>query len=353
MFNWRDLKNPAAGGAEVYTEHVLRRWAAQGHEVTLFAAAVDGAPIEEVVDGYRVVRRGSKLTVYREAKKWYQREGRGQFDVVIDQVNTIPFRAHKWVKDVPVVGFFHQTAEECWMHNTALPAALLGRYVLEPRWLKDFADVPVLTVSESTAQSLARFGVTNTIVIPEGYQPPEIIPVFEKEDAPTIVWCARLVHYKRPQDLLEAVAVVRKSIPDLQVWFVGSGPNLEALRASAPAGVDYLGFVSEEEKMSRMARAHVHVATSVREGWGLVVSEAAAVGTPTLAYDTPGLRDSTRAANGVVCPPNPAALAQWLEYWLPYWQQNPPAPIPFGGAQSWDVVADEMMAGLKTQAGIS
>lgn len=352
VLNWRDLKNPASGGAEVYTEQVLRRWAAAGHEITLFAAAVEGVPAEEMVDGYRVVRRGSKLTVYSQAKKWYRKEGVGKFDVVIDETNTIPFRAHKWVKDAPVVGFFHQTAEECWMHNTPLPAAVLGRYILEPHWLKGFRDVPTITVSDSTAESLERFGVENIIVAPEGFDPPAVLPDVPKEDRPTLVWCARLVHYKRPQDLQAAVEIVRKTIPDLQVWFIGAGPNLEKLKAAAPPGVEYLGFVSNEEKLERMARAHVHVATSVREGWGLVVSEAAAVGTPTIAYDTPGLRDSTKAANGVICPPNPEALASWITTWLPRWQANPPAPLPYGGAHSWDFVADKMMEALVKQAGL-
>ncbi|MEI8081386.1 MAG: glycosyltransferase family 4 protein [Actinomycetes bacterium] len=353
VLNWRDLKNPAAGGAEVYTEHVLRRWARQGHEVTLFAAAVEGAPADEVVDGYRVIRRGSKLSVYSEAKKWYRLHGQGEFDVVIDQTNTIPFRAHKWVNDTPVVGFFHQTAEECWMHNTALPAALLGRYILEPHWLRGFRNVPTLTVSDSTAASLARFGVNDTIVIPEGYEPPMVPPQVRKEDRPTIAWCARLVNYKRPQDLLAAAEILRQQIPDLQVWFIGSGEDLEKLRAAAPEGVEYLGFVSNEEKLDRMARAHVHVATSVREGWGLVVSEAAAVGTPTVAYDTPGLRDSTKAANGVTCEPNPQALADTLANWLPFWKQNPPQALPYGGAHSWDHVANKMMEALVVQAGLS
>ena len=65
------------------------------------------------------------------------------------------------------------------------------------------------------------------------------------------------------------------------------------------------GRVDEATKHELMARAHGQLATSVREGWGLVVSEAAAVGTPTMSYDVPGLRDSTTAADGVLCEPRP------------------------------------------------
>ena len=95
-----------------------------------------------------------------------------------------------------------------------------------------------------------------------------------------------------------------------------------------------------------MAAAHIHLATSVREGWGLVVSEAAALGTPTVAYDVPGLRDSTRAAQGVVVPPDPRALADWIPAMLRKWQADPSAPIDHGGAHSWDEVADDVMTAM-------
>ncbi|CAB4885640.1 MAG: glycosyltransferase [Actinobacteria bacterium] len=341
FLTWRDLAHPESGGAEVYTEHVARRWAAAGHEVTLFAASVPSRPHEEVVDGYRVVRRGGRLSVYRAARRWYRECGRGQFDLVIDMVNTVPFTAHRWITDTPVIAFFHQTAEECWRFNAPLPVALVGRYLLEPRWIRSYRDRTVLVVSQSTADSVARFGVTNTVILPEGFEPVDV-PKVDKESQPTVAWVGRLVPYKRPQDMVEAARLARLQIPDLQVWIMGGGSMLDELRSSAPEGVEILGRVSEEDKASRLARAHVHVATSAREGWGLVVSEAAALGTSTIAYNTPGLKDSTIAAKGQLCPPEPAALAAFLVASLPGLQAHPRAPIPYGGAHSWDEVAAEM-----------
>ena len=267
--------------------------------------------------------------------------GLGQFDVVIDMVNTVPFLAHEWITDTPVVAFFHQTAEECWHFNAPLPVAMLGRYVLEPRWIRAYRGRRVMVVSQSTADALARFGVHDTVILPEGFEP-VAVPDVAKEDRPTVVWCARLVPYKRPQDVVEAARIAREQIPDLQVWIMGGGPMLDDLRADAPAGVEILGRVDENDKIERMARAHVHVATSAREGWGLVVSEAAALGTPTIAYNTPGLTDSTLAAQGQLCPPEPAALAAFLVEAMPRLQADPVAPIPYGGAHSWDEVAYEM-----------
>jgi len=164
------------------------------------------------------------------------------------------------------------------------------------------------------------------------------------------VFCARMVPYKRPADVAQAVSLARREIPDLKVWMIGGGPQLDSLRRSAPDGVHYLGRVSEDDKIRRMAAAHGHVATSIREGWGLVVSEAAAVGTPTISYDAPGLRDSTRAAGGVLVPQDPEALARWIPRLMPEWMSSPPAPLPYGGAQSWDVVAADMLAAVEEHA---
>jgi glycosyltransferase involved in cell wall biosynthesis len=56
--------------------------------------------------------------------------------------------------------------------------------------------------------------------------------------------------------------------------------------------VEFRGFVSEDEKLELFRRAWVHVLTSPKEGWGITNLEAAACGTPTVASDSPGLRDS-------------------------------------------------------------
>ena len=354
FLTWRDLAHPAAGGAEVYTEQVAASWARRGVDVTVFAAAVDGRPAEEMVDGYRVVRAGGRFTVYREGRRWWQRQAQHEgFDLVIDMINTVPFTAHRWIDDVPTVAFAHQTCEDIWRFNAPVGAATLGRHVLEPRWLRAYRDIPTMAVSASTRDALQRFGIKDVTVVPEGIDPPTLAVLPAKEERPTIVWCARHVPYKRPMDMVEAARRLQATIPDLQVWMIGGGPLLEEVRRAAPAGVEVLGRVDEAEKLDRMARAHVHVATSLREGWGLVVSEAAALGTPTVAYDVPGLRDSTLAARGQVVPPTPDALVAWLPSAIRTWSANPITPIPFGGAHSWEYVADQVMDVATGSAGLA
>ena len=348
MCTWRDGTHPEAGGAEVYTEQVVSRWAAAGHQVTVLTAAVDGRPDDEEMFGVRRIRRGGRFGVYAAARRWYRAEGAGRFDIIVDQVNTRPFFCHQWQPDAPVVALYHQTAEEIWSHQMPWPASTLGRRVLEPRWLRRMASVPAMAVSESTRDALGRFGVTDVTVVPEGLTLPDAVPAVDKADVPTLVHVSRLVSYKQADHVIEAVRLARSSMPDLRLWIVGDGPMEKSLRAMAPEGVEFLGFVSAEEKHARMAAAHAIVMASTREGWGLVIAEAAALGTRAIAYDRPGLRDAVTAADGVLVPPTPEALAAWIVHTLPSWVASPPAPVPGGGVETWDTVASRVLDVLAT-----
>jgi len=170
-YNWRDLAHPRAGGAEVYLQSVAREWVKCGHEVTIFCAAVDDRPARELADGVEIIRRGGRLGVYREARRYWRREGDGQFDLVVDCVNTRPFLCPRFVGDVPIVAVIHQVAREIWRYETPWPISVLGRYLLEPAWLRAYQDVQVVTVSESSRESLAGYGLRRVTVVPEGWVP--------------------------------------------------------------------------------------------------------------------------------------------------------------------------------------
>ncbi|MGO9296408.1 MAG: glycosyltransferase [Streptosporangiaceae bacterium] len=309
--NWRDLAHPRAGGAEVYLHSVAREWVKRGHEVTVFCAAVAGRPAEEFVDGVRILRRGSRIGVYREASRYWRREGDGQYDLVVDCVNTRPFFCSRFVRNVPVVAVIHQVAKDVWRYETPWPVSVLGRHLLEPSWLRAYRDVPVVTVSKSSRESLAEYGLRRVTVVPEGWVPAPREPL-EKESVPTVAFVGRLSACKRPEHAIQAFDLVRRQVPDAQMWVIGRGPEEARLRRAAGPGVSFLGHVSDEEKRERLGRAHALVATSVREGWGLVVTEAAASGTVSIGYDVAGLRDSIGASGGILTRPKPASLATGL-----------------------------------------
>ena len=347
--NWKDAAHPHAGGAEVYTAALAAQWAREGHSVTLFCAAVRGRPEVEDVDGVRVVRRGGRFGVYRAARRFFQKAG-GAFDLVVDEVNTRPFFCPRFARDVPVVALVHQVCREVWDCVLPWPLSWLGRHVLEPRWLAVYRDVPVVTVSESSRSALQAYGLRHVTVVPEGRFPARVRQVHDgpadREPVPTVVFVGRLSRSKRPDEALRAFEAYRRLVPEAQMWVIGTGPEESRLRRLAPSGVTFLGRVTEEEKLDRVARADVLVATSVREGWGLVVSEAASVGTPTVAYDVPGLHDSVGASGGILTKADPAALAGALARHVPIWRAapRPAAGVDARGLIPWADVGARVLA---------
>lgn len=312
IFNWKDLAHPAAGGAEVFTEQVGRSLVGRGHSVTLFAAAVEDRPERELVDGVEIVRRGGRLGVYRAAQRFWAQQPQGSYDVVIDGINTRPFLCPRWIKDIPVVAVIYQLAREIWSYETPFPVSVLGRYVLEPWWLRTYRHVPAMTISATSAESLVRHHHWRDLtVVPMG-STPHPVPQVPKERDPTVVFLGRLVAMKRPEDAVEAFQLLAQRFPSARLWMIGEGPLLARLHKDGPPGVAFLGRLDRDAVLDRLARAHVLVAPSVREGWGLNVSEAAACGTPSIAYAVSGLIDSVAASGGALVDPTPAALGQAL-----------------------------------------
>jgi glycosyltransferase involved in cell wall biosynthesis/O-antigen/teichoic acid export membrane protein len=344
ILNWRDITHPLAGGAEVYTHNIAMELVKLGHSVTLFCAAVEGRPTGEIIDGVHIVRRGSRHGVYGEARRFYRNDGLGNFDLVVDEVNTRPFGTPRWVRDTPVIALIHQVCREIWFYQTPLPIAIIGRYVLEPYWLHRYRDTLTVTVSESSKISLEDYGLSRIKVVPEGLRAIENPPEVQREVRPTIAFVGRLSASKRPEEAIEAFLLVRETMPTAQLWMIGTGPMEDRLRMSAPDGVQFLGKISPDEKIQRLARAHVLIATSVREGWGLVVSEAAAVGTPTVAYDVAGLRDSVLASQGFLSAPTPKDLSSEIQRFFDHWSSKGLPQVSAEGVVSWSQVAKSILS---------
>jgi glycosyltransferase involved in cell wall biosynthesis len=165
----------------------------------------------------------------------------------------------------------------------------------------------------------------------------------DKEDTLTFAFVGRLSSNKRPQDAIEAFKIVHRQFPEARLWVMGTGPMEAKLCRRAPEGVEFLGRVSDTEKLERLGRAHALLVTSVREGWGLVVTEAAAVGTLSVGYKVPGLCDSISASNGLLSNPDPVSLAGVIVgsasdlMTVNYWPRT-------GGVKTWGEVAFRIIA---------
>ena len=183
-------------------------------------------------------------------------------------------------------------------------------------------------------------------MVPEGWVPTRPVPV-KRESVPTVVFIGRLSANKRPEHAIRAFGLARRQLPEAQMWVIGSGPEEARLRKMAGPGVTFLGRVPEEEKRERLGRAHALVATSVREGWGLVVTEAAASGTVAIGYDVAGLRDSIRASGGTLTRADPESLATGLVRLLPSVTGGHGPRVRPAGVVPWAEVAAAILAGAR------
>jgi glycosyltransferase involved in cell wall biosynthesis len=298
---WRYLDHPAAGGAEVVTHQIFSRLVEEGHEVTSFNGSYPGAAPEDELDGVRLIRRGRQWSVHFLAWRWL-RSRLDQFDIVIDQINTIPFFTPLYVPEEKRRFFFHQLAREYWHRETRGVFKLIAPigYMLEPLMLKAYRGSRGVTASESSRRDLEALGFVHARVSLSPYPvDAEPLPHLQPKTGPfTVLMAGRLTPAKFVEEGVRAFGQFQRVAPGSRLEIVGSGDpayrqGLERLVAELGIeGVTFHGRVSEKRKFELMRESHVHVFASHREGWGLVVGEAAAMGTPSIGYDAPGVRDS-------------------------------------------------------------
>ena len=318
IFNWRDIKNPKSGGAEVLTHQMAKRWAEKGHRIVIFSSFFKGAKREEVLDNVKIIRAGNSLSVYWQAYRYYKRFFKGKFDIIIDEINTIPFFTILYVKE-PLIAHINQLAKEVWFYESCLPLAMLG-YLIEPLILKLYRSRPVITISRSTKEDLLRLGFKEEriFVIPMGigFEPLEVLA--EKEKEPTLIYVGRLKKSKRVHHIIKAFRLIKERIPFCKLWIVGNGdPRYKKGLYQMAKGLDNIEFfhnISDKDKLDLMKKAHAIIVTSVREGWGLIVTEANAMGTPAIGYKVAGLKDSIEeGVNGLFTEENNSyALSQTI-----------------------------------------
>lgn len=290
ILNRRDIKNPAGGGAEVYTHEIAKGLAKTGNSVTAFSCSFAGSKKEEAIDGVLYLRKGSELTVHVHGFL-YALKRRRAFDVIIDEYNGLGFFTFPLKNSMILI---HQLYREFWLRELGPPGAL--PYVLEPLILRLYRKRPAVTVSPSTKEDLQRLGFRKITMVMNALGNPPLKELPKKEEAPTMIFLGRFRSTKKPADALGIFESVRREIPEARLWMVGRGPEEERLKESAEktGGVTFFGWVQEEEKFELLGRAHVLLVPSVREGFGINVIEAASVGTPSVGYDVPGLKDSIR-----------------------------------------------------------
>lgn len=329
---WKDRFHPEAGGAEVVCHELTRRLVADGHAVTLLTCGYPGAATREKRDGIEYIRVGTNRYLHPfQASFYFARHLRNKFDLIVEEVNAgAPYFSVMIDKRARRFLLYHQLARKNWYFETRTPLNHVGHYILEPvaTRLLSLSRVPVITVSESTRMDLARHGFAphRSHIISEGIQiePIDDIYAVHKFDRPTLLSLGSMRAMKRTLEQVKAFELAKQKLPDLQMKIAGSssgtyGKKVLDYIAASPyrADIEYCGKVSSEEKAELMRRCHLITVTSVKEGWGLIVTEAASQGTPAVVYDVDGLRDSVKhRRTGLVTSESPTSLADAIVHLL-------------------------------------
>lgn len=311
ILNWRDIRSPRGGGAERVTHEVALRLVKRGHEVTWLSSASDGLPASDVIDGVSVLRRGSEATTRLYAPSLARQI---PHDVVLEEINTLPYLAPLWSR-VPVLLYMNQLAREVWWYEAPFPVAGLG-WLSEPIYLRAYRGCDAVTISNSSRDDLRRLGIRGTIsVAPMASDIARVEVLGGKAMTGSLIAVGRLTPSKRYGHAIEALAELRVHRPAATLTLVGEGRSraqLERLANRKGLGdvVSFAGRVSEEAKNQLLRTSDILLGTSVREGWGLTVTEAAAQGTPSVVYNIPGFRDAViNGRTGLITEPNPSSLA--------------------------------------------
>lgn len=318
MLNWRDPQNPLAGGAERVTLGYLSALVKRGHEVDWFAYSFPGCGRQEQMEGVQIIRGGGVGSAILEARRWSRRQR--AYDLVIDQHHGIPWFAPWWCR-TRCVAYIHEVLGPIWGSFYRWPINRLGP--LQERWTHWlYRRVPFWTACPSTEQALRHSGVRAVTLIPYGVHTVALPSLEPKPLVPPLrlVVVSRLAPNKRVDHAIQMMAQLLKRGVEAHLMIIGSGV-VEALlremvaRLNLNKHITFAGPLPEPEKDAQLRQAHFLLHTSLREGWGLNVIEANAMGTPAIVYPVPGLIESTLdGVTGVVASAEtPLALAIAIE----------------------------------------
>lgn len=300
VVNWQCRENPLAGGAEIHLHEIFERLAARGHEVTLLCGGWPGCAPTATLGGIETLRVGTRQTfALKVYKYWKEHLNERSFDVLVEDINKAPLYTPMWGSTAASVACVPHLFGGTAFQELSLPLAAAV-------WLSErpiplvYYDVPFQAISMSTADDLVARGIRREhvqVIYPgvsfDHYTPDAGV----RAPAPTFSYIGRLKRYKGVNLVIRAFAALRS--PDAILEIAGAGdyrPSLETLARSLDLGarVRFLGFISEAEKLALLRRSWAVALASPKEGWGLTNVEAAACGTPAVASNSPGIRESVR-----------------------------------------------------------
>jgi len=303
-FTWKDIMHPEAGGAEKISSEMAERLAKDGHQVTVLTSRFPGSKHEEDFSGYKIIRVGNRFTVYILAGWYFIKHLRTSTDLIIEEINTIPFMT-QWYSKCKRSLVIYQLCREIWFYQIPFPISLIG-YIFEPIYLFFLRKNYVITESNSTKDDLLLYGFSKNLI--------SILPIFidaktsqsaMKKNPKTILSLGSVRPMKRTLDQVRAFELAKEKIADLTLIVAGDSTGVYGAKVKEYIKISpyikdirVLGKVTDSIKNNCLNESGVLLMTSIKEGWGLTVTEAASQGTSTIGYNVDGLRDSIAASKG-------------------------------------------------------
>jgi glycosyltransferase involved in cell wall biosynthesis len=321
VVNWQCRENPLAGGAEIHLHEIFGRLASLGHQVMLLCGGWPGCPPRATLDGIDVHRVGTRATFPLLVKRhWHAHFANAGFDVLVEDINKVPVFT-PWWQAPPIVALVPHLFGGTAFRELAAPLATAVWLAERPLPLI-YRQCAFEAISESTRDDLVSRGVRRDrirVIFP-GIDTVSYTPDHTKRaDRPVFAYLGRLKKYKGVDLVLRAFA--QCGVPEATLEIAGAGEfrgDLEQLAGTlgVASRVRFLGRIDETEKCALLRRAWATVFASPKEGWGITNLEAAASGTPVIASNSPGIRESVRhGETGFLVPHgNVAAMAESMRY---------------------------------------
>lgn len=297
--NWQCRDNPQAGGAEIHLHEIFGRLAALGHEVVLLCGGWPGCAPRATLDGMDVHRVGTRQSFpFRARRYWHTHLASRGFDVIVEDINKVPLFTPTW-RIPPLVGLVPHLFGGTAFQELAAPLATAVWLAERPLpWV--YRKAAFEAISDSTRDDLVSRGIAadRIRVIFPGIDSTQYTPdPTMRATRPTFAYLGRLKKYKGVDLVIRAFAACE--VPDATLEVAGAGefrPELEALAGTlgVASRVRFLGRIDETAKSALLRRAWATLFASPKEGWGITNLEAAASGTPVIASNSPGIRESVR-----------------------------------------------------------
>jgi len=300
IMNWYDLKHKWGGGAEYYIHNFAKALVSEGYHVTIFCGNDGKSPRNETIDDVHIIRRGGLFSVAIWAFLYYVVYFRRVYDLVIDSAKGVPFFTPLYVKK-PIIGLICHIHQEMFRKGLPFPLAQIAMYLEEKALPKIYKNTQMLTISESTKDSMRKIGLGKgkkkiAVIVPGvNIQKSD----FEKTAHPSLVYVGRLRDYKNINVAIRAVSLLVPKFPNIHFTIAGVGEEQEKLEQlmrnlKIEKHITFTGYISDKQKADLFTQSWVAIHPSEVEGWGITNIEANICGTPVVATDVDGNKDSVK-----------------------------------------------------------